>query len=46
MYLFRLCNVIRASKGIFTEDADERFLVSKNESLTPDIYKVIAVYAF
>ena len=38
--------VIFVSKGMFLEGVDDRFLLSKDERLTPDIDKVMGVYVF
>ena len=38
--------VIYVSRGMFLKGVDERFLLSKDERLTPDIDEVMAVNVF
>ena len=38
--------VIFASKGMFLKGTDDRFLLSQDEQLTPDIDEVVVIYVF
>ena len=38
--------VIFVSSGMFLKDVNDRFILSKDERLTPSVDKVMAVYVF